>query len=171
MRERTFPLVAARYPTPTMSSSRVNPWETPVTMLYTWVRTTPCRAPEPSSFSSRTTFTSCPSTESFTPFGSLKFNFPFGPSTRTVSSLMLTFTPCANFTGALPTRDINHQTSQRISPPTLCWAAFWVAKTPFEVERMEVPTPPRTFGIAPTPAYLRTPGLLTRRIPRITLSP
>src|SRR6185312_11219237 len=68
---------------------------------------------------------------------------------------------------AADARHGGYQTSATTSPPTPAWRAWWPVMTPEDVERIEVPMPPWTFGISPALAYVRRPGRETRLRPEI----
>ena len=75
---------------------------------------------------------------------------PLGPFTRTLSGSIETVTPDGTGIGCLPILDIGslaHQTWARTSPPTPAARASWPVITPLEVEMIEVPMPPSTFGM------------------------
>src|SRR5215469_7901527 len=99
-----LPFISARYPIPTISSSRVHPLVTPSTALFTRARVNPCNA-DCESFSRRATiWPSCCST--LIPVGTFVSSLPFGPCTATVLPSILTVTPLGIAIGFFPIRDI-----------------------------------------------------------------
>src|SRR5258708_11006283 len=99
-----LPFISARYPMPTISSSRVQPLVTPSTALFTRARARPCTAACESFSRTATRVPSLCST--LIPPGNAVSNFPLGPCTATVSPSILTVTPLGIGIGFLPIRDI-----------------------------------------------------------------
>src|SRR6267143_1301119 len=99
-----LPFISARYPMPTISSSRVQPLVTPSTALFTRARARPCTAACESFSRTATRVPSLCST--LIPPGSAVSNFPLGPCTATVSPSILTVTPLGIGIGFFPIRDI-----------------------------------------------------------------
>src|SRR5512146_1310997 len=89
---------------PTISRSRVQPWVTPVTALFSRARASPCSAAWESSARVATRWPSCCAT--VMPCGTRVSSLPFGPWIVTRSPAMLTFTPCGIAIGFLPILDI-----------------------------------------------------------------
>ena len=91
------------------------------------------------------------------PSGRVQLNFPFGPSTSTSESAMLSLTLDGISIGKYPTRDILfplfelfgglYQTWQRTSPPTFDPRQALSVITPLEVDKTATPKPPKTRGI------------------------
>src|SRR4029450_12664127 len=91
---------------PTMSSLRSKPSLTPVTMLATSARASPCSARTRRSSPARS-MTMVPSaTRGVSPVGTGWLSLPLGPSARTVRPSIWIFTPCGIGMGCLPMRDI-----------------------------------------------------------------
>src|ERR1039458_1282917 len=99
-----LPFISARYPMPTISSSRVQPLVTPCTALKTSARVKPCTAACLSI--SRFTCNSAPTVSSEMPSAISAETLPLGPSTRTVLPSTLYLTPAGSEIGFFPIRDI-----------------------------------------------------------------
>src|SRR5690606_24647881 len=103
-RFRSLPCIAARYPTPTSSSLRSKPSDTPCTMFATIARRVPVMAMRSGSL-----VDSCAwpfSTLISTSAGLAIDSVPFGPLTLTVSAWTFSSTPFGRAIGFLATRDM-----------------------------------------------------------------
>src|SRR5271163_1434988 len=99
-----LPFTSARYPTPTISRSFLNPVVTPVTAFATSARAKPCsaRLSSDSRFAVR-----MPSfCSKLIPFGTTTRILPLGPCTSTASSLIWIFTPDGTGIILFPIRDM-----------------------------------------------------------------
>ena len=151
MKWTSLPLTSALKPTPEISRPRSYPLTTPSTAFLTSVRVRPCRPLARRDSSGRAIFTSPFSTTTVMSGFTGKDILPFGPSTFTTCPSTETFTFSGTLTGILPTRDmarsLPYQTVQISSPPTFCLRASRSAITPLDVERMAMPIPLRTRGM------------------------
>src|SRR5579885_2150994 len=98
------PWAVARYPTPTISSSLVNPVDTPVTMLATSERVRPCSARFCRSSSGRSTIRVASSWRTVISPGRSRSSCPCGPLTAMRPPLIVTLTPEGTVIGLRPTR-------------------------------------------------------------------
>src|SRR4029077_8222651 len=89
-----------------ISSSLVNSWLTPWTMLLTSERTRPCSARFSRSSSGRSTMISAPSWRTEMSPGRRRSRVPLGPFTVSSRPEMVISTPLGTGTGERPTRDI-----------------------------------------------------------------
>src|SRR3954470_5258829 len=89
-----------------ISSSLVNSWLTPWTMLLTSERTRPCSARLSRSSSGRSTMISAPSWRTEMSPGRRRSRVPFGPLTVSSRPWTVTSTPLGTGTGARPMRDM-----------------------------------------------------------------
>src|SRR4051812_37087530 len=89
-----------------ISSSLVNSWLTPCTMLLTSERTRPCSARFSRSSSGRSTTISAPSWRTEMSPGRRRSRVPFGPFTVSSRPCTEISTPLGTGTGVRPTRDI-----------------------------------------------------------------
>src|SRR6266567_1261959 len=112
-----LPFISARYPIPTISSSRVQPLVTPSTALFTRARARPCTAACESFSRTATRVPSLCST--LIPPGSAVSNFPLGPCTATLSPSILTVTPWGIGIGFFPIRDIRSALAPGLLAATL----------------------------------------------------
>src|SRR4029078_774167 len=62
----------------------------------------------------------------------------------------------------------HYQTLATSSPPTPARRASWPVMTPWDVDTIVVPMPPRTFGMVPASTYWRRRGFDTRWRPWMT---
>ena len=79
---------------------------------------------------------------------------PFAPLMVTESPAIVAVTPCGRSTGALAILDmvaLRYATMHRTSPPCPIERACLSVITPFGVETITVPMPPRTFGSSSLP--------------------
>src|SRR4029077_1238752 len=95
------PCDVARYPTPTISSSFENPADTPVTMLATSERVSPCSARDVRESSGRSTRRTESSWRTVIGCGTDRDSVPCGPVTLTSLSDRVTLTPDGIGMGAL----------------------------------------------------------------------
>src|SRR5215475_11612239 len=104
---RSVPLAVTRYPVPAISSVFLYPSVTPMIMLATRVRDSPCSSLARRSSLGRST-ASVPSSERSAVIGSASvwLSSPLGPLTRTVRPSMVTSTPLGTGIGLRPIRDI-----------------------------------------------------------------
>src|SRR5690606_30021094 len=103
-RLRSLPWAEARYPTPTSSSLRSKPWETPWTMLATMERRVPARAICPGSSAENSALPSSIVTWMWA--GLAIDSVPLGPLTLISSDCALSSTPLGRATGFLAMRDM-----------------------------------------------------------------
>src|SRR5947207_1155232 len=108
-----LPFISARYPMPTISSSRVHPLVTPSTALFTKARVSPCSAACESFSRSATRWPSCCST--LIPRGTTVSSLPLGPCTKTVLPSIVIVTPLGSAIGFFPIRDIKEALSYQLS--------------------------------------------------------
>src|SRR5437773_9582262 len=101
-----FPATAALKPTPLISSRLAKPSLTPLTMLLSRARLSPCRARVWASSPSRVTTMLAPSTLAAVWLGNSQASLPLGPSTFTFRPLNSTFTLAGMVMGCFPIRDI-----------------------------------------------------------------
>src|ERR1700683_581419 len=99
-----LPLTSARYPTPTISRSFLNPVVTPVTALATKARASPCKAF--CSSESRSAWSVPSFCSKRIPRGIFTLILPLGPWTSTVAAEICTFTPLGTGMIFFPMRDI-----------------------------------------------------------------
>src|SRR5579863_1023493 len=121
------------------------------------------------------------------PVGRGTRRLPLGPLTTAAAGSISTLAPDGISIGFLPIRDIkgrslargpdNHnaaysyETLQITSPPTCALRADLPVMTPCGVVRIVTPRPPSTEGTSCTPTYTRRPGVETRSIAAMALSP
>src|SRR5690606_30684422 len=104
LRFRSLPCIEARKPTPTSSSLRLKPSETPTTMLARIARAVPAIGTLAASAADSCTWPF--STLKSTPVGRARLRVPFGPFTVTLSAATLNSTPFGREIGFLATRDM-----------------------------------------------------------------
>ena len=89
-----------------------------------------------------------------TPRPRARLSEPFAPFSVTALAAIVAVTPCGSSTGALAILDmvaLRYATIQSTSPPWPIERACLSVMTPFGVETITVPMPPRTFGNSSLP--------------------